>query len=207
MQQRLSALAIRRFIKDEQNLNDDDLFQMINNQQIQMINKDSDQFNNSILSDEEYFNNLSLSLNQYTIDKQFYFKDLKDFSKKYQSNKYKRLLLSETPSPKSANPIFQESSFEKFDISSAYSFMKRASTIKPNLKSNASIFISPKKSELFYKQHSYLNNYSPPLLLQNIQQTSRKYSNQQNIPSFYLKKIQKKSLINSKSSLTQTIQI
>jgi hypothetical protein len=175
---------------------------MFINQQINTTNKYSNQFNSLIISDQEYFNRLSSSLNQYTTENEFYFKDLKDFSRKYQSNKYKRLLLSETPPPKSENPIFKQSSFEKFDISKKYSYMKRSSTIKPNLKSNSSIFISPKKSQQFNNEHKYLNNYSPPLLLQTLQQTIRKYSNQQINSS-----IQNKSLINSKSSLTQTLQI
>jgi hypothetical protein len=203
MRQRLSALAIRRFIKNEENLSDDDLLKMVNNQQIQMTNKNCNDINCSIISDDEYFDRLSSSLNQYTNETEYYCKDLKDFSEKYQSNKCKRLLLSETPAPKSANPIFKESSFEKFDISEKYSYMKRASTIKPNLKSNSSIFISPKKSEEFYNEHRYLTNYSPPLLLQTIQQNVRNHS----ISSHYTKKSQKRSLINSKFSPRQPIQL
>jgi hypothetical protein len=123
----------------------------------------------------------------------FYFKDLKDFSYKYQSNKYPRLLLNETPPPQSENPIFKRSSLEKFDISSKYSFMKRASTVKPNFQTNAKLFISTKKSESFYKQHRYLINYSPPLLLQRLQFNSNYFISNQN-------KTFKHSLINSKSS-------
>ncbi|CAF3623847.1 unnamed protein product, partial [Rotaria sp. Silwood2] len=96
---------------------------------------------------------------------------------KYQSNKYNRLLLSETPSPQSSNPVFKKSSFEKFDSSSKYSYMKKGSTIKPNLKSNAFTFLSTRKNEEFYRDYRYLNNYSPPLLLQTLQQTARNNSN------------------------------
>jgi hypothetical protein len=179
---------------------------MVNNQQIQMTNKTSNEVNCSIMSDDEYFDRLSTSLNQYAGETQYYFKDFNDFSRKYQSNKYERLLLSETPSPESANPIFKESSFEKFDVSSKYSGMKRVSTIKPNLKSDASVFISPKKSEQFFSEHRYLTDYSPPLLLQRIQQNVRKNSNQY-ISPYNRNKTQKRSLINSKCSLRQTIQV
>ncbi|CAF5049410.1 unnamed protein product, partial [Rotaria sp. Silwood1] len=145
MQQRLSALALRRFIKNEENVSDDDLLKMVNNQQIQITNKNSNsnsnEFNSSIISDDEYFDRLSSSLSQNAGERPFYFKNLKDFSQKYQSNKYKRLLLSETPAPQSSNPVFKQSSFEKFDTSSKYSYMKKGSTIKPNLKSNAFNFL------------------------------------------------------------------
>ncbi|CAF4683263.1 unnamed protein product [Rotaria sp. Silwood2] len=62
--QRLSALAIRRFLKNEQNLSDDDLLKMVNNQKIQMTNKYSNELNSSIMSDDEYFDRLSSSLSQ-----------------------------------------------------------------------------------------------------------------------------------------------
>ncbi|CAF4784371.1 unnamed protein product [Rotaria sp. Silwood2] len=175
--QRLSALAIRRFLKNEQNLSDDDLLKMVNNQKIQMTNKYSNELNSSIMSDDEYFDRLSSSLSQNLGERGFYFKNLKDFSLKYQSNKYNRLLLSETPSPQSSNPVFKKSSFEKFDSSSKYSYMKKGSTIKPNLKSNAFTFLSTRKNEEFYRDYRYLNNYSPPLLLQTLQQTARNNSN------------------------------
>jgi hypothetical protein len=99
-------------------------------------------------------------------------------------------LLSETPSPQSANPIFKQSLFEKFDISPKYASMKRASTAKPNWKSNAQSFISPKKSQVFYQQHRYLTDYSPPLLSQRLQFNSNSNVN----------KTFQHSLINSKSS-------
>jgi hypothetical protein len=74
--------------------------------------------------------------------------------------------------------------------------MKRASTQKPNLKWNSFAFISPRKSEQFYNDHRFLINYSPPLLHQNLQQTSRNFS-----PFNYQYKTIKRSLINSKNNL------
>ena len=204
--QRLSALAIRRFVKNQENLTDDELLRMINNQQIQISKKTCNETNSSVMSDDEYFDRLSSSLQHNVNETPYYFKDFKDFSQKYRSNKYKRLLLSETPAPTSANPIFKESSFEKFDVSPKYSYMKRASTAKPNLKSNKSIFVSPKNGEEFYKEHRYLIDYSPPLLLQTYQQTARNHSNSQflvsynkNVSSLNQNRIPKRSLIASKS--------
>jgi hypothetical protein len=206
MQQRLSSLAVRRFVKNEENFSDDDLLKMVNNQEIEMTRKDSNELNCSVITDEEYFDRLSSSLDQYSGENQFYFKDLKDFALKSQSNNYQRLLLSETPSPKSSNQIFKESTFEKFDVSDKYSYMKLASTIKPNLKSNLTTFISPKKSEQFYNQHRYLINYSPPLLIQTLQQNVRNNSNK-NINLTNTNYIQKRSLIDSKSSFKHSIQL
>ncbi|CAF1239800.1 unnamed protein product [Rotaria sordida] len=214
IQQRLSALALRRFIKNEENFSDDDLLKMVNNQQIQMTNKSSNELNSSIISDDEYFDRLSSSLSQNAGETPFYFKNLKDFSRKYQSNKYDRLLLSETPAPKSANPVFKESSFEKFDTSSKYSYMKKASTIKPNLKTNALTFLSTRKSQQFYSEYRYLTNYSPPLLLQTLQETVRNNSNRhlstlsnKHLLSSNQHQIQKRSFITSKSSHRQTLDV
>ncbi|KAG0421484.1 hypothetical protein DMUE_6290, partial [Dictyocoela muelleri] len=177
MRQRLSAVAIRRFIKNEENFNDDDLLKMMNHQQIEMKKRISDEINKKILSDEEYFDRLSSSLNEHSNPTPFYFHHFKDLASKYRSNKYPRLYLSDTPPPKSANPIFKQNLVEKFDVSDKYSYMKRASTKKHHFQSNATIFISPRKSQQFYTDHRYLTNYSPPLLLQTIQQTVRNNSN------------------------------
>jgi hypothetical protein len=198
MRQRLSALSIRKFVQNQENLTDDDLFKMINNQQIQTNQSNINQNNSSIISDDQYFDQLSQSFNQYSTQTPFYFKDLKDFSKKYQSNKYPRLLLSETPPPTSSNPVFKQSSFEKFDISSKYAFMKKGSTVKPNFKSNISLFISPKTSEQFYNEHRYLTNYSPPALLQTTQQAIRINSNPHIIIPSHQHNTIKRSLIASK---------
>ncbi|CAF1057406.1 unnamed protein product [Rotaria magnacalcarata] len=211
MNQRLSALALRRFLKNEENLTDDDLLKLVNNQQIQMKNKNQNEINSSIISDDEYFDRLSSSLSQNKNERPFYFKDLKDFSQKYQTNKYERLLLSETPAPQSANPIFKQSSFEKFDVSSRYSFMTKASTIKPNLKSNLLTFLSTKKIEQLYKDDRYLNDPSPPLLLQALQETVRKNSNK-NLLNKYISssnrnQLPNRSFISSKSSHRQTLDV
>lgn len=203
MHQRLSALALRRFLKNEQYLTDDDLLRLVNNQQIQIKTKISNDINCSIPSDDEYFDRLSLSISQNTNERPFYFKNLKDFSEKYQTNKYERLLLSETPSPKSANPIFKQSSFEKFDISSKYSFMKKASTIKPNLKSNCLSFLSTRRFEQISKENRDVTNSSPPLVLKTSQENIRKTSNKNLFNKYNLssnkQSIQRRTFITSKS--------
>ena len=192
IRQRLSSLAIRRFIPNQQDLDENQISQIINHQQNKSINTEQNQF---ILTDQQYFDQLTNSLNQYSNQMPFYFKDFQDFQRKYRSNKYPRLLLSETPSPQSSNTIFQQSHFEKFDISPKYSSMKRASTAKPNLNTNAQVFISPKKSDIFYQQHRYLKDYSPPLLSQRLQFNSNDYLNTSQI-----NQTQKHSLINYKYS-------
>jgi hypothetical protein len=171
---------------------------MINNQQIQIHSKESTQFSDSILSDQQYFDQLSSSLSQYSTQTPFYFQNLKHLSDKYSRNEHPHLLLSENHPPVSSNPLFKQSSFEKFDISSKYSSMKRTSTQKPNLKWNSFAFIPPRKSEQFYNDHRFLINYSPPLLHQNLQQTSINFS-----PFNYQYKTIKRSLIiiNSKNNL------
>ena len=201
IRQRLSALAIRSFIPNEKYLTDDHLNQMINNQQIQIHSKDSNYSSNSILSDEEYFDQLSSSLSEYSNQTPFYFLNLKDLSDKYSRNEYPHLFLWENPPPKSSNPLFKQTSLEKFDVSHKYSFMKRASTRKPILKSNSFAFISPRKSEDFYNQHRFLTNYSPPLLMQNIQQISRNSSRKS--PIYPPNQTIKRSLINSRFIHTQ----
>lgn len=201
IRQRLSVLAIRSFIPNEKYLTDDHLYQMIHNQQIQIHSKDPNPSPNSILSDEEYFHQLSSSLSEYSNQTPFYFENLKDLSEKYSRNAYPHLYLNENPPPKSSNPLFQQTSLEKFDISPKYSFMKRASTVKPIIQSNSFAFISPRKSEDFYNQHRFLTNYSPPLLQQTLQQTSRNSSLKS--PIFPSNKTIKRSLINSRFIQTE----
>ncbi len=191
IRQRLTALALRRFIKNQNKLRDDDLLKMIDNQQIQLITKRSNQVSSSIITDEEYFDQLSKSLNQYAGESSpYYFKDLNDFSQKYQSNKYQRLLLCETPAPTSSNPLFNQSSVEKLDVSSKYSYMKRASTIKPNFTSQTSTFVSPNKIHPFYLKHRSLNDYRPQFLSQNLPRNSN---------------LQKRTLMGSKYAHQETV--
>jgi len=133
IRQRVTALALRGFIKDENKLSDDELLEMIDNQQIGLIPKRSKQLDLSILTDEQYFDRLSKSFNRYAEQSSpYYFKDLKDFSQKYRANKSQRLLLSQIPVPTLSNPLFNQSPLEKRNISSKYSYIKPTSTIKPN---------------------------------------------------------------------------
>ena len=202
IRQRLSSLAIRSLIPNEKSLTDDQLFQMINNQQIQTMSKISNQLNNSVLSDQEYFHQLSSSFDQQQQQQTpFFFQNLKDLQEKLRTNQYPRLFLSENPPPRSSNQIFQEGSFSKFDISKKYSSMKRASTTKPNLQTNSITFISPRKSELFYQENRFLSNYSPPLLNQNFQHNSNTFHSAQ-----IQNKTFQRSLINQYSQ-NKTIQI
>jgi hypothetical protein len=106
---------------------------MIDNQQIGLIPKLSNQLNLSILTDDQYFDRLSKSFNRYAEQSSpYYFKDLKDFSQKYRANKSQRLLSSQTPVSTLFDPLLNRSSLEKRNISSKYSYMKPTSTIKPN---------------------------------------------------------------------------
>jgi len=164
---------------------------MIDNQQIQLITKRSNQVSSSIITDEEYFDRLSKSLNQYAGESSpYYFKDLNDFSQKYQSNRYQRLLLCETPAPTSSNPLFNQSSVEKLDVSSKYSYMKRASTIKTNFTSQTSTFVSPNKIHPFHLKHRSLNDYRPQFLSQNLPHNSN---------------LQKRTLMGSKYAHQETV--
>ncbi|CAF1162478.1 unnamed protein product [Adineta steineri] len=202
IRQRLTALALRRFIKNNQNLTDEDLIDMINNQEIDLNILNLNQLNSTVLTDEEYFDNLSKLLNRYAGESSpYYFKNLNDFAEKYQSNKYKRLLLSQTPIPYSSNPLFQNKHLEKFDVSNHYSYMKRASTNKTNLQLSTSIFVSPRKADPFHLKYKSLNNYSPTLLLQTIRENSKtNLSNQIN-------NNKKRTLIGSKYSHQQTLHL
>ena len=160
---------LRKFIKNPNKLTDEDLVEIIQNKQIELINKRSDRVKSSIISDEEYFDRISRSLNQYAGESSpYYFTNLKDFPKKYQ-----RSLLCETPVPTSSNRLFNRKSVEKFDISSNYSHMKRASTIKTNFKCQPSTFVSPNQIDPFHLKHRSLNEIIHPILFHKIFQTNQ----------------------------------
>ena len=152
IRQRLSALAIRSFIPNEKYLTDDHLYQMIHNQQIQVI-----RLIHFYLMKNIFINYLHPYRN-IPIKHLFIFLNLKDLSEKYSRNEYPHLNLSENPPPKSSNPLFKQTPLEKFDISHKYSSVKRASIVKPPiLKSNSFAFISSRKSEEFNNQHRFLS--------------------------------------------------
>ncbi|CAF1341113.1 unnamed protein product [Adineta ricciae] len=164
LNQQLKVLALRRFIQNSSKLSDEDLIKMINENQIKFQEKYSNEIEKKILTDDQYFDDLANLLNRYSnYSSPYYFTNLKDFQRKYQSNKYQRLYLHETPSPISSNPLFNHKSLEKFDISKKYSFMKKASTIKPNVKSSIPIFISSEQKDPLHLKYRSLQDYSPNL--------------------------------------------
>ncbi|CAF0807267.1 unnamed protein product [Didymodactylos carnosus] len=186
----LYALAIQRYLV---NVNENDVEKLINEKKVNMNPLRISVQENAMISDDEYFNQLASSFNTHTVTP-YYFRDMSDFAEKYRQNKYDRSLLSESKVPQSANPIFDEQ-IEKYDIANNYKTMRRASTVKPNLVSMAPVFISPKKSQRAY-QERYFMNYSPPLLLNALQNTARLNSN----PNVFtigddMQTIQHKSLI------------
>ena len=170
VRQRLSSLAIRSFLPNSNQFDDQQLLQLVQNQQIQLKQNARTP---SIPTDEQYFNDLTRSIRSTFQPTPFYYKHFQDFTYKYQSNQYPRLLISENPSPTSSNPIFQQDFIDKLNVSTKYAFMKKASTTKYDFNSNLSTFISPKRSDQFHREHRYLTNYSPPLLKHSSQQFTK----------------------------------
>ena len=125
------------------------------------------EFADDILSDDEYFDDLAVNLHgKVSKTKDFYFRDFKDLTSKYRSNIYPRLLISETPVPHSSNEVFQSIRSDLFVPSKIYSQMKISSKETFSFHSKAPTFLSPRKSQQFISQHRFLQNYSPPLLIQ-----------------------------------------
>lgn len=174
IRRRLSALAIERFLPKDKVPNQEEIFKLLHDQRIELnTERETDE---DIPSDQEYFTAMTQSLIEHchSHSTPFFFEHFKDLQEKYSSNVYPRLHLDSTPIPQSSNPLFHSDNLEFFDISPKYSQMKRASTQRYPFDSKATIFVSPRKSEQFHNQHRFLNNYSPPLLLQTIQQALKK---------------------------------
>ena len=203
IRRRLSALAIRRFLPEKSTQNEEEIFQLLHDQRIE-LNTDKERTDGNILSDQEYFDEMTQSLIEHCQrhPTPFLFEHFKDLQEKYSSNVYPRLHLDETPIPQSSNPLFHSSQLQFFDVSTKYSQMKRASTQRYPFDTKATIFVSPRKSQLFHHQHRFLNNSSPPLLLQTIQQTiQRNNSNPHLLQSNQISFNPRRTLIASKLPL------